>query len=142
MYNSYNDSEAILTSLICTLPFTIAILAAYWRIFTKAGRPGWASIVPIYNVVVMLDIAGKPWWWLFLFFIPFVNIFAFFVFYIDLAKAFGQDTLFGCGLIFLSPIFFLILAFSGIEYVGAGAYAGKAKNDLFYDEKPKNQYFN
>ena len=62
------------------VPFIVAILvgvvmiAAMWKVFTKAGKPGWASIIPIYNMVVLLDIAGKPVWWIILFFIPIVNL--------------------------------------------------------------------
>jgi hypothetical protein len=103
---------------LCYGAFIIVAIAAIWRIFTKAGRPGWAAIIPIYNFIVLLDIVGKPWWWLLLFFIPFVNLIILIVVYMDLAKAFGQSTLFGIGLIVLSPIFMLILAFGPAEYVG------------------------
>ena len=48
-------------------------IAGMWRMFSKAGQPGWASIVPVYNLVVLLQIAGRPVWWLLLFFIPFVG---------------------------------------------------------------------
>src|SRR5215213_1016061 len=52
----------------------ILVIAGMWKVFTKAGKPGWAAIIPIYNAVVLLQIAGKPLWWLLLFFIPIVNI--------------------------------------------------------------------
>lgn len=98
----------------------VAILAA-WRLFTKAGKPGWAAIVPIYNAIVMLEIIGRPLWFLILFFIPLVNIIAAIVVWLDLAKSFGRSTAFGIGLIFLTPIFLLILAFGDARYLGPAA---------------------
>jgi len=83
-----------------------------WRIFTKAGEPGWAAIVPIYNVIVLLKIAGKPWWWIFILWL----IVPLFIAYIDLAHTFGKSTGFGVGLVLLSPIFFPILAFGSAQY--------------------------
>lgn len=100
--------------------FAIAaiFIVAMWKIYTKAGQPGWASLVPFYNILVLLKIVGKPAWWLVLFFIPLVNIVVGFIIYAGLAKAFGKGTGFALGLIFLSPIFFLLLAFGDAEYVG------------------------
>jgi hypothetical protein len=90
----------------------------YWRIFEKAGKPGWATIIPIYNTLVLLDIIGKPWWWLLLFFIPGVN-FIFGIWMVNLLSlSFGKGVGFTLGLILLSPIFYPILAFSNAEYVG------------------------
>lgn len=102
----------------CLGVLVIVFIAAWWRIFTKADRPGWASIIPIYNAIVLLDIAGKPWWWLLLLLIPIVNFIIVILVYIDLAKAFGKGTGFALGLIFLAPIFLLLLAFGDAEYVG------------------------
>ncbi|QRK13794.1 signal peptidase I [Archangium violaceum] len=100
--------------------FAIAavFIVAMWKIYTKAGQPGWASLVPFYNILVMLKIVGKPAWWLVLFFIPIVNFVVGIMMYVALAKAFGKGTGFALGLIFLSPIFFLLLAFGDAEYVG------------------------
>jgi len=48
--------------------FIIAFyLYVYWRIFEKAGKPGWASLIPIYNTIILLEIVGKPWWWFYSF---------------------------------------------------------------------------
>ena len=100
------------------------IIAAMWKVFTKAGQPGWASIVPIYNVVVLLQITGRPTWWIFLFLIPLVNIAFGIIVHIDLAKSFGKGAGFGVGLILLSFIFFPILGFGPARYVGPPAHAG------------------
>jgi Family of unknown function (DUF5684) len=92
------------------------MIVAVWKVFTKAGEPGWAALIPIYNAIVYLRIAGKPVWWIILLIIPFVNfIIALFV-SLGLAKNFGKGTGFGIGLWLLSPIFILILAFDDSKY--------------------------
>lgn len=104
--------------IIIYLVVVLATLVAGWIVFQKAGKPGWAIIIPIYNAIVLLSIAGKPWWWLLLFLIPLVNLYIAFVVWTDFAKAFGKGMLFGLGLWLLTPIFFMILAFTDAEYVG------------------------
>lgn len=100
----------------------VLLIIAMWRIFTKAGKPGWASIVPIYNVVVMFQIIGLNPWLLLLYLIPVVNFVVAIVFSImqasRLSKAFGKGTGFALGLFFLNPIFLLILGFGDSKYVG------------------------
>lgn len=96
----------------------IAVLASLWKTFEKAGKPGWAAIVPIYNIIVMVEIAGKPVWWVILFFVPLVNIIVPFVVLIEFAKKFGRSAGFGIGLALLSFIFFPILAFGDAKYIG------------------------
>ncbi|HVR37578.1 MAG TPA: DUF5684 domain-containing protein [Thermoanaerobaculia bacterium] len=94
----------------------ILMIAGMWKVFTKAGKPGWAAIVPIYNIIVLLEIAGKPLWWFILFFIPFVNFIIFILIGIEVAKKFGKGTGFGIGLALLAPIFYPILGFSDATY--------------------------
>ena len=106
---------AAVTFFICIFIYSFA---AWWNIFTKAGRPGWQSLVPFYNFMVMLEIAGKPWWWIIFLLIPILNIFINFRFSIALAKAFGKSTLFGFFLIFWFPIGYLILGFDKSQYKG------------------------
>lgn len=103
--------------------FIVAVLAivAMWKIFTKAGKPGWASIIPIYNTIVLLEIVGRPVWWILLMLIPFVNIIILVILMLDLAKSFGKGTGFAIGLIVLTTIFFLILGFDSSTYKGQGA---------------------
>lgn len=100
----------------------VLLIIAMWKIFTKAGKPGWASIVPIYNVVVMFQIIGLNPWLLLLYLIPVVNFVVAIVFSImqasRLSKAFGKGTGFALGLFFLNPIFLLILGFGDSKYVG------------------------
>jgi hypothetical protein len=94
----------------------VVLVAALWKIFTKAGKPGWAAIVPIYNILVLCEIAGKPAWWVVLFLIPFVNFVVAIILSIALAKNFGKGTGFGLGLAFLGFIFAPILAFGDAQY--------------------------
>jgi hypothetical protein len=103
---------------IAVIVFAIVV---QWKIFTKAGQPGWASIIPIYNIIVLLEIVGKPWWYLLLMLIPIVNIVILIMVMIALAKVFGKDSGFAVGLILLSIIFMAILAFGDAKYLGPQA---------------------
>jgi len=100
---------------------------AMWKVFTKAGEPGWASIIPIYNLYIWCKIVGRPWWWILLMLIPFVNFIVAIILCIDLAKSFGKGVGFGIGLALLGIIFFPILGFGSAQYQGpaAGALAGR-----------------
>lgn len=98
----------------------ILIIASQWKIFEKAGKPGWAAIVPIYNIVVLLEIVGKPTWWIILMLIPFVNIVVLIMVTHQLSLSFGKGAGFTVGLIFLGIIFYPVLAFGSAEYVGPG----------------------
>jgi hypothetical protein len=106
---------------IVYLAIVVAVIAAWWMVFTKAGEAGWKSIIPIYNVIVILKIVGREWWWVILMVIPIVNIFVWIIVSLDLAKSFGRGTGFGIGLAFLSPIFGLILGFGSDTYQGPAA---------------------
>jgi len=90
----------------------------FWKVFSKADQPGWAAFIPIYNIVVMLQIVGRPTWWVLLCLIPFVNFIVFIILFLDLAKSYGKDTMFALGLILLTPIFLPILAFGSAQYGG------------------------
>jgi hypothetical protein len=105
---------------IVGLAFAVVIIASMWRVYTKAGQPGWAAIVPIYNIYVLLKIAGKPGWWLILYLIPIANLIAGIAATIALARNFGKGVGFALGLIFLGFIFFPILAFSDARYQPVG----------------------
>jgi hypothetical protein len=106
----------VIMLLIC-----VAVIASVWRVFTKAGKPGWAAIVPIYNVLVMFEIAGMPAWNIILLFIPIANLYAAFKMSVGIAKAFGQGTGFGLGLMFLGFVFWPVLGFGNAQYQGGHA---------------------
>jgi hypothetical protein len=99
---------------------TVLMIVTMWIIYTKAGKPGWACIIPIYNVIVLLEIVGKPWWWLLLMLIPLVNIVVAVIIYHNLSLSFGKGVGFTIGLMLLSIIFFPILAFGDAVYLGPG----------------------
>ena len=101
---------------IVWLVVMVLMIAALWKIFVKAGEPGWAAIVPIYNFIVMLKIAGKPLWWIVLMLIPFVNFVVAILMIAALARNFGKGTGFAIGLIFLPFIFYPILAWGDATY--------------------------
>ncbi len=104
--------------VILWLAVAVFMVIVGWKIFEKAGEPGWAAIVPIYNIVVMLRIAGKPEWWILLMLIPFVNIIIGIMVTLAVAERFGQSSGFAVGMIFLPIIFYPILAFGDAEYQG------------------------
>lgn len=136
MYDSsYADmatfaSVATLASLISTysliiLAFYVLIIVAQWKIFTKAGQEGWKALIPIYNVVVLYKIIGLSPWLLLLYLLSVVPVVGWIISIalsivstVKLAKAFNQSTAFIFGLLFLSPIFQMILGFGNAEYVG------------------------
>jgi hypothetical protein len=109
-------AEPSIGVVILYLALLIISISALWKLFTKAGKPGWASIIPIYNQIVLIDMAGKPIWWILLFFIPVVNIVVSILVMAGLAKNFGRGAGTVIGLIFLPIIFLLILAFGSAEY--------------------------
>lgn len=100
------------------LAVLVFFIAAIWRVFSKAGQPGWAALIPIYNMIVLVKIAGRPVWWFLLMFIPIVNIIVGLVLAIDIAKNFGKSTAFGLGLFLFGFVFYPILGFGDAEYVG------------------------
>ncbi|MBX3376970.1 MAG: hypothetical protein KF678_08205 [Phycisphaeraceae bacterium] len=99
----------------------VLVIAGMWKTFVKAGQPGWGCIVPIYNLYLLCKIAGRPWWWLILMFIPIVSLVIAIILSIDIAKSFGKGIGFALGLIFLAPIFYCILGFGSAQYQGPAA---------------------
>lgn len=104
---------------IIALAVAVLVLVGLWKVFTKAGKPGWACLIPFYSQYCQFEIAWGNGWLFLLTLIPCVNIVVMIMYRIKLAKAFGQGTAFGIGLIFLYPIFTLILGFGGAQYIGA-----------------------
>lgn len=123
-----DDSGGIFAALfgglgmICWFIFIIILIAAMWKIYAKAGKPGWSAIIPFYNIWVLLEIVGRPGWWLILFFIPFVNFIIAIIVSIDLAKSFGKSAAYGIILLFFfNVIGYLMLGFGSAEYEGPSA---------------------
>jgi uncharacterized protein DUF5684 len=112
--------------VIAELLIALLVIVAMWKVFTKAGRPGWAAIIPIYNIYVWCKIVGRPGWWVILMLIPLVNIIVGIVVCIDMAKSFGKGAGFGIGIALLGIIFLPILGFGSAQYQGPSASAGVA----------------
>jgi hypothetical protein len=104
--------------VIFIIAIVVLIVASMWTIFTKAGQPGWAAIIPIYNMIVLLKIVGKPTWWILLFLIPIVNYVFIIWTYNMLSKSFGKEEGYTVGLILLGIVFFPMLAFGDAKYLG------------------------
>ena len=103
---------------ILSLAISVLTLVAMWKLFVKAGRAGWKCLIPFYNTYCLYDIACGNGWLFLLMFVPCVNVVVGIMMLFKLAKAFGQGTGFGFGLLFLNTIFILILGFGSAEYVG------------------------
>lgn len=102
--------------LCCGGIIVILAVASMWKIFTKAGQPGWAAIVPFYNAYIMQQIVGRETWWLAIFFFlsPVWSI----VISLDLAKSFGKEMVWGIGLIVFPYVFYPLLGFGDAQYQG------------------------
>ena len=136
MYNSYPSGAAggaaaagVFAFLgiiwLFTIVLIVIVIAGMWKVFTKAGKPGWAAIIPIYNIYILLEIVGRPTWWLaflLLPFIPFIGglalIVVMFIIYWDTAKSFGKDVGYAIGLTLLSFVFWPMLGFGSAQYLG------------------------
>ncbi len=110
-------------SLYGIIAFLLFLITSSWIVFAKADQPGWACLLPIYNIIVLLQIAGKPWWWFFLYMIPVVGFIIWILHMIALAESFGKGAGYGIGLFFLPFLFVPLLAFGDAEYSG-GDWAG------------------
>ncbi len=118
-----NNGGGIGTILVIVvyLALIVVVVAGMWKMFTKAGQPGFFAIIPIVNMYILLKIVGRPWWWLILMFIPLISIIFAIIVMLDLAKSFGKGVGFAIGLILLSFVFIPILGFGSAEYQGPAA---------------------
>ena len=108
----------ILPIIIIGLCLTVVEIVGLWFVFQKAGEPGWAAIIPIYNYLIGIKIAGKPWWYILLMLIPIVNLVFYIIVLNGISKNFGKGPGFTVGLFFLRFIFIPILGFSDAKYIG------------------------
>lgn len=121
MYDNFSDTTTnsfvaiymcLLLFIVMYWPIIVLQIVSMWKVFKKFGKPGWAAIVPGYNMYVLCEIAGKEWWYLLLFLVPVVQIYAMYVIYDGVAKKFGKSAGFAVGMILVPFVFWLILAFS------------------------------
>lgn len=114
-----NNAQVPVLQLLIMGGIAVFLIASLWKVFTKAGHPGWACLVPIYNVIVLLKIANKPAWWLILMFVPIANLIVGILVAISVAKSFGKGAGFGLGLAMLPVVFYPVLAFGDSRYSAA-----------------------
>lgn len=140
--NTVTDEEAAAAAVfglgvlafmfIVGIVFYVFFSLCLMKIFKKAGRKdAWAAWIPIYNMYVYYEVAGRPGWWVFLAFIPFVGgiiaLVTSIIASIDMAKSFGKEVGYGLLLAFLPIIGYPMLAFGSAEYKGpAGPEGGKS----------------
>lgn len=104
--------------LLVYLVVAVLWIAGLWTTFAKAGQPGWAAIIPIYNLYILLKIVGRPAWWIILYIIPIADLVALIIVSLDVAKSYGKSGGFAVGLILLPFVFYPILGFGSAQYVG------------------------
>lgn len=110
-----------LQTMIVPLSIVLAVLTLlfiieYWMILNKANKPGWSILIPFYNVIVILQTAQRPLWWIILLLIPLVNIPFLLIIRYDLSKIFGKSTGFAIGFMILPFLFRPIIAFGKSKY--------------------------
>jgi hypothetical protein len=103
------------------LLMAVITILIFWKVFDKAGEPGWQGIIPVFNLFILMKIAGKPMWWAVLLFVPLVGIVIAIFYNMALAERFGKSQLFGLGLCFIPTVFFGMLAFGDAQYQPGGA---------------------
>jgi len=132
MENSYSSSAGFpglsFVPLMIILIIVVIMIAGMWKMFTKAGKPGWAAIIPIYNYIVMCEIVGKPVWWFLLMICPCINFIFLIWVYNLLSKSFGKSEGFTVGMVLLPFIFWPILGFGDAVYLGPSAAEANAGN--------------
>lgn len=133
---AYNPVFTIISLVLC-----VFVLVCMWIIFRKAGKPGWAAIVPFYNLYVLFDITWGSGMRFLLLLIPIYNIILSIQTQMRLAKAFGKSGGFAAGLVFLPYIFIPLLAFGKETYQGVPVKAAPYQNNPYqqggYSQQPQ-----
>ena len=119
--NNVAGGIGVLVLAVIYIAILLLVIVGGWKMFSKAGQPGWAILIPFYNYYIACKIVGRPGWWIILLFIPIVSIVIFIILASDLSKSFGRGLGTTLGLIFLSVIFIPILGFGSAEYHGPAA---------------------
>ena len=102
--------------MLMTIAVSLLTVIGQWKVFEKAGKPGWAALIPIYNYIIMMEIAELPTWYIVLYFIPFANIYVQVITYLEIVKRFGEGPGFAIGMLFFPYIFWLILGGKSYKY--------------------------
>lgn len=116
------------------LALTVFLIAACWKIFVKAGEPGWASLIPIYNMMVLAKIAGKEEWYGLLCLIPVAGIIFAIIIWAGVCERFGKGGGYVIGILLLPYVFIPMLGFGSAQYQGGGGNYGRRRSRRDYDE--------
>lgn len=108
---------AVLLFLLLGLAFTVFSIAGIWKMFEKADQPGWGILIPIYNLILIVRVAGLPEWMFLLLLIPVVNFVAMIIVSLEIRKRFSKGVGFTVGLIFLPALFYPLLGFGSDVYL-------------------------
>lgn len=119
MDEAYAVAAGILL-VYCVIVLVIAVisLVGMWKIFVKAGKPGWGAIIPIYNTYCLFEMSFGTGWLFLLLFVPCVNAVMVIIMWIKLAQAFGKGAAFGIGILFFPFIFLPMLGFGDAQFIG------------------------
>lgn len=138
---TFNPLPTIISLVLC-----VFVLVCMWIVFRKAGKPGWAAIVPFYNLYVLFDITWGSGMRFLLLLIPIYNIILGIQTQVRLARAFGKSGGFAAGLVFLPYIFIPLLAFGKETYQGVPVKAAPYQNNPYqqggYSQQPQQPYQN
>ncbi len=138
---TFNPLPTIISLALC-----VFVLVCMWIVFRKAGKPGWAAIVPFYNLYVLFDITWGSGMRFLLLLIPIYNIILGIQTQVRLARAFGKSGGFAAGLVFLPYIFIPLLAFGKETYQGVPVKAAPYQNNPYqqggYSQQPQQPYQN
>jgi len=127
---------------IIYLAIIVLMIAGLWKMFEKAGKPGWAAIIPIYNMIVMLEIVGKPLWWIIGLFVPCINIVVLVWVTNLLMKSFGKDTVYTILALFFPFIIYPMLGFGDARYIGPTAAEARGQDSFNQFREYKNPFDN
>jgi len=144
-YESSGAAAGMGFGIILYLAIIVIMIVGMWKVFVKAGKPGWAAIIPIYNLIVLIEIVGKPMIWILWLIIPCVNIVFMIWLYNLVSKSFGKSEGFTVGLILLPFICWPILGFGSAKYLGpsaAEAQGGFGNNPFNNPNNPFNNINN
>ncbi len=138
-YNEMVDAQQSAFVNMIELVLAILVIIAVWKIFTKAGEPGWAALIPFYNIYKLFKISMGNGWFFLMLFLPLINFIAGILLSINLARAFGKSGGYAVGLILLTPVFLILLGFSDAQYLGPNGFGDIRPDENF---QPRSVNFN
>ena len=112
---THSTARTVTTYVVCAAA-VVVIAAGCWRVYAKAGLPGWGCLIPIYNLVLLMRLGGKPGWWAIWLFVPLLNFVIYTIVTFEVAKNFGKGVAYTLGLLLCPPLFYAILGLGQARY--------------------------